>query len=250
MLAGANFRTPDGLDIAATADISLSGNTWIVGNNTELLNGASLSVSDGTVLRETFAGYVDVRPGSTSNSVVTYTDVVFKSTYSQSCVTVGTCTNHTDSVVEFAPEKGGHATLIFKNCTFENSMVLFEGLSDSDGTFTAMFDNCKFTALTNSELIRVENYLAGSTITVKDCTFDITATGNFAIIGGMGKNGTTVTFEGKNAFTGSIAKPTGAEQEGTADEIKIFSENLTVKACEMTNIVGADNIHVSGIVRK
>ena len=247
---GTDVKSDSNMKMTGDTSVDLNGKTWTVGDNTKLNNGASLTVSGGNVISETYSGYVSVRPGSSTDSVVTYTDVNFTGTYNAGRGTRGSSTTHTDYVVKFTPEAGGHTTFVFKNCTFTNSAIQFSGLSGNDGTFDVVFENCKFTALTNDAVIEVGSYLTNSNITVKDCTFDITATSNFSIIDGNYGRAATVTFEGENTFNAVVATPTGADKEGTAEEIKIFSENLNVKVCSAKTVNGLDTVSVSGIATK
>ena len=236
--------------MAADTDVALGGKTWTVGDNTKLADGADLTVSGGKVVCGTYSGYVGVRPGTTTDGVVTYTDVDFTGLYNAGRGTRGSSTTHTDYVLKYTPERGGHVKFLFKNCTFTNSAVQFSGLSGSDGTFEAVFENCTFTALTNDALIEVSNYLTDSTITIKNCTFNVTATSNFSVIDGNYGRAATVSFEGSNTFTGVVATPTGADKKGTAEEIKIFSDNLNVKVCSAKTVNGLDTVTVSGVVKK
>ena len=250
VLFGDDMQTPKSLTVTKDVALSLNGQTWTVGDNTKLADGANLSVSGGKVRCETYAGYVSVRPGTTTDSVVTYTDVDFTGLYNAGRGTRGSSTTHTDYVLKYTPEAGGHTKLVFKNCTFTNSAIQFSGLSGNDGTFEAVFENCTFNALTNSTLIEVGSYLTNSTITIKDCTFNVTATSNFSVIDGNYGRAATVNFEGSNSFNGVVATPTGADKKGTAEEIKIFSEDLNVKACSAKTVNGLDTVTVSGIIKK
>ena len=247
---GDDVATKSGLNMAADTDVALGGKTWTVGDNTKLADGADLTVSGGKVVCGTYSGYVGVRPGTTTDGVVTYTDVDFTGLYNAGRGTRGSSTTHTDYVLKYTPERGGHVKFLFKNCTFTNSAVQFSGLSGSDGTFEAVFENCTFTALTNDALIEVSNYLTDSTITIKNCTFNVTATSNFSVIDGNYGRAATVSFEGSNTFTGVVATPTGADKKGTAEEIKIFSDNLNVKVCSAKTVNGLDTVTVSGVVKK
>ena len=247
---GTDVKTDDYLNLKNDLEISLSGNTWTVGDNTKLLDGADLKVSNGTVKSTSYSGYIGIRPGSTTDGVVEYTNVKFVGEYNKSRGTRGSSTTHTDYILKYTPEAGGHAKLIFKNCIFENAAVQFSGLSGNDGTFEAIFEGCTFKGLTNNSLIEVGSYLTDSSITIKNCSFDVTATSNFSVIDGNYGGAATVNFEGSNSFTGAVATPTGADKKGTSEEIKIFSENLNVKVCSAKTINGLDTVTVSGIITK
>lgn len=244
----ADMKAVSSLDITNNTSLSLGGKTLTIGDNTELKNGANLTVSGGTVLRETYSGYVDVRPGTTTDSVITYTDVVFDNTYKTK--TYGPCTDRVESALEFCPENGGNATFYFKSCTFNNSRVLFEGLSGTTGSFTATFENCTFNNLGTSAGIEVANYLTGD-ITIKDCTFNLTAT---ATMYAVKSSNSTVTwnFEGINAVNGYAATASG--EEGTVDQIKVMN-NPSVKVYSInttnsTTVNGLGTVTVSGIATK
>ena len=247
IVLGADAKAESYLDISNDTTISLDGNTLTIGDNTELLNGSDLTVSGGTVLRETFSGYVDVRPGTTTDSVIKYTDVVFDNTYKT--MTYGPCTDRVKSALEFCPENGGSATFYFKNCTFNNSQVLFEGLSDTTGSFTATFENCTFNNLGTSAGIKVDNYLTG-TVTVKDCTFNLTATATMTAIESS-NSVVTWNFEGANTVNGYAATASG--ENGTVDQIKVMTPSVKVYSINTTNgtvVNGLDTVTVTGIAAK
>lgn len=247
---GGSVKTDDYLKIKGDVDVTLGGNTWTVGDNTKVVDGADLKVTGGTILSSSYSGSFDVRPGTTTDSVVEFSNVHFINTYRINRTTGGSSTTHADYVLKYTPEAGGHTKFVFKNCTFDNSAVKFSGLSGSVGTFEAVFENCTFAALTNSELIEVGSYLADSSITIRNCTFNVTATSNFSIVDGNYGRAATVNFEGSNSFNAVVATPTGADKKGTPEEIKIFSENLNVKACSAKTVNGLDTVTVSGIVTK
>ena len=244
---GADAKADSYLDISNNTTISLGGNTLTIGDNTKLTGGSDLTVSGGKVLRETYSGYVDVRPGTTTNSVITYTDVVFDNTYKTK--TYGPCTDRVESALEFCPENGGSATFYFKNCTFKNSQVLFEGLSGKNGSFTATFENCTFNNLGTSAGIAVDSYLTG-TITVKDCTFNLTAT---ATMNAIASSNSVVTwnFEGTNMVNGYAATASG--EDGTVDQIKVMNPSVKVYSINTTNgtvVNGLDTVTVTGSATK
>ena len=244
---GADVESAAYKDITADMNIDLGDKTLTIGDNTELKNGANLTVSGGKVLRETYSGYVDVRPGTTTDSVITYTDVVFENTYKS--MTYGSCTDRVESALEFCPENGGSATFYFKNCIFNNSQVLFEGLSGTTGSFTATFENCTFDNLGTSAGIAVANYLTG-TVTIKDCTFNLTATATMNAINSL-NSVVTWNFEGTNTVNGHAATASG--EPGTVDQIKVMNPSVKVYSINTTNgtvVNGLDTVTVTGIATK
>jgi hypothetical protein len=100
---------------------------------------------------------------------------------------------------------------LFKNCTFDNAAVLFEGLSGKTGTFEAVFENCTFNALTSSAPVYVQNFVTG-TIKMTGCTFnlDCTSTSASAIfISHVPSTNVTVTAE--NNTINAVAATTGVD---------------------------------------
>ena len=234
-------------DITNDLSIDLNGKSLTIADNTELKNGSNLTVSGGTIRRTTFSGYVDVRPEKTTDSVITYTDVTFENTYKTK--TYGPCTDRVESVLEYCPQDGGKATFYFKNCTFKNSNVLFEGLSGTTGYFTATFENCTFQNLGVSASIEVANYLEG-TVTIKNCTFDLTATGGMSAIESSNSKVTWI-FEGKNTVKGTAATASG--QEGSVDQIAVGNPAVKVYSINQnsgTVVNGLDTVAPSGIAVK
>ncbi len=105
-------------------------------------------------------------------------------------------------------------TYVFKNCTFENTFVSFEG---GKGNFDVSFENCRFNIEkpgNSSAAIYFARNTTG-TLSVSDCVFHVknnTKNRNYAIYheGGNGENqGTKVEVTLNNvSFTGEkIAKP-------------------------------------------
>ena len=164
------------LNRAITKDLSidLNGKTMDVTYSYNLSNGADLTVKNGTYETNKSYGHIDVRPSEGQESVVVFENVHFLNNYKGR--TTGTSTTRVISVLEFYSQgNGGKVTVLFKDCTFDNARVVFEGSSSYTGEFDVTFDNCTFNALTNSSLISVDAYPSG-TINIENCTFNLTCT--------------------------------------------------------------------------
>ncbi len=239
-------------DITKDVNIDLNGNTIAPTYSHKLSGGADLSMSNGNYVFENGVsyGHIDVRPGSTTDSVVSFEDMTFTSEKLNR--TYGPCTDRVESVVEFTPEAGGKTTFIFKNCTFNNAQVVFEGMSGKDGSFTATFENCTFNNLGTSAGIYAQNSLEG-TITVKDCTFNYTATASASAIGAQNAT-VTINFEGSNTVNGTAAtaythNPANGEDE--TYDIKIMTPSVKVVSVgSNTTVNGLDTVTVTGIATK
>lgn len=239
-------------DITNDVNIDLNSNTIAPTYSHKLSGGADLSMSNGTYVFENDVsfGHIDVRPGSTTDSTVSFEDMVFTSNKLNR--TYGPCTDRVESVVEFTPNTGGKTTFLFKNCTFNNAQVVFEGLSGQVGYFTATFENCTFNNLGTSAGIDVQNYLEGS-ITVKDCTFNYTATASASAVS-TSNSTVTINFEGTNAVVGTAATAythNSAIGEDETYDIKIMTPSVKVISVgSSTTVNGLDTVTVSGIATK
>ena len=241
-----NNSVPSKTHFTSSLSVDLSGKTLTMGDNVELKNGSNLVFTNGTVLRETYSGYVDVRPGATTNSTITYTGVHFTNNYKTK--TYGPCTDRVESAVEFCPENNGAASFVFKDCTFDNSQVLFEGLSGTTGNFTAIFENCTFNNLGTSAGIEVANYLTGN-ITVKNCIFNITATASAKALS-VSNSCVQIKFEGANYVNGYAATASG--EDGSVDQIKVMNPSVKVYSINTNSgstVEGLDTVTVSGIAQ-
>ena len=196
-----------GSSISKDADISLNGNTFEATNTITLGNDSDLTMSGGSYAVNGTYGHVDVRPSTAEGSVVLFEDVDFS--FNKKNVTNGPSTDRLGSVVEVcATATDANTVIVFKNCTFDNAQVLFEGMSGKTGTFDATFENCTFNALTSSAPIYVQNYVTG-TITVKNCEFNLSCTSSTAsAISISPSSSTSVTLVAENnKFNATAATP-------------------------------------------
>ena len=160
------------------ASINLNGKTFEATNTINLVDNADLTMTGGKYVVNGTYGHIDVRPNSADGSVLVYENVDFS--FNKLNNTNGPSTNRLGTVVEVCATATDAKTVIkFKNCTFDNAQILFEGLSGTTGIFEAEFENCTFNALTSSAPIYVQNYVKG-TITLKGCIFNLECTSSTA----------------------------------------------------------------------
>jgi len=200
--------------------IDLNGNAFNAGGTLELKNNANLTMSGGDYVVNGTYGHVDVRPSSEEGSTVVYEDVDFS--YNKKNNTYGPSTNRLGTVVEVcATVTGAKTVIVFKNCTFTNAQVLFEGLSGKVGEFEATFENCTFTALTSSAPIYVQNYVTG-TINLIGCTFNLECTSSSAsAVSVSSSTSTSVTINAQNNTINAVkATPTDGSVTGV-DVVKV-----------------------------
>ncbi|MBR6760178.1 MAG: hypothetical protein IKM03_07365 [Alistipes sp.] len=186
------------------ANINLNGNTFEATYSYTLKDNADLTMVGGNYEVNGTYGHVDVRPSTTEGSVVVFEDVDFS--YNKLGPSYGPSTNRLGSVVEVcANVTDAHTKILFKNCTFDNAQVLFEGMSGKTGTFEAEFDGCTFNALTSSAPIAVDNYVEG-TIKMTDCTFNLTCTSSTAsAVSVSSSSSTSVTVTATNNTINAVA---------------------------------------------
>lgn len=160
------------------ATIDLGGNAFEATTTIKLSNNANLTMAGGDYVVNSTFGHVDVRPTTAEGSVLTYENVNFS--FNKLGKTYGPSTNRLGSVVEVCAEvAGAHTKILFKNCTFDNAQVVFEGMSGKTGTFEAVFENCTFNALTSSAPVYIQNNVEG-TIEMEGCIFNLECTSSSA----------------------------------------------------------------------
>lgn len=223
-------------NISNDATIDLNGNTFEATNTITLGNNSNLTMIGGDYVVNSTYGHIDVRPSSAEGSVVTYEDVNFA--FNKLGPTYGTCTNRLGSVVEVCATATDAKTVIkFKNCTFDNAQILFEGMSGKTGTFEAEFDGCTFNALTSSAPIEVMNYVKG-TIKLTNCTFNLECTSSFAsAVSVSSSTSTAVTVTAKNnTLNATAATPytyDASKGETEVHNIKVFGTPNNIKLISM-----------------
>jgi len=241
-------------DITKDVDINLSGNTIAPTHSFKLKNGSDFAMRGGNWVFENSAsfGHLDVRPGSTVDSIISFENVVFTS--KKLSKTFGPSTDRVEKVVQFTPDDGGAATFVFRDCTFNNAQVLFSGLSNTTGTFTATFENCVFNNMGTEAGIYVQNYLNGR-IVVKNCTFNCTATRAELPAIGVQNSTVTIGFEGNNIVNGIAATeythdPSAGEDETYDIKVNGTPSVVVVNQGRSTTVTGLDSVTVNGIASK
>ena len=233
-------------DIKNDATIELGGNTLTMTSSDQKVSG-NLNVIGGEV--NVTNGYFDFRPTESDKAAV-FEGVDFVNTKKEK--TWGNSTDRVESAVEFCPPDAGlTAKVIFRDCNFYNSNVIFEAMSGKDGTVEVLIERCPFTNFGNSSDIEVSIYLTID-ISIKDCTFYMTAPSNVRIIDAMSSSTVTVNFEGNNVVNGEAATPTNDPAlVGAPDEIKVFtSQSVKVAGVSVDTVNGLDTVTVNGIATK
>ena len=226
--------------------INLAGNTLTLTGSDQEVSG-NLTVTGGTV--DNSKGFFDVRPNDTTSKIV-YENVDFTSNVKKK--TYGNSTNWSVSAVEVcAPTQGNVIDIVFRNCNFKNSNVVFEGMSGKDFTVNALFEGCTFeNRITNSEAIDISNYVTAN-ITIKNCSFDMTVTSNVNVLDALSSSNVTVKFEGNNTVNGIAAIPTDSSLAETENEVRVYSTtSLKVTSSGIDTVNGLDTVTVSGIATK
>jgi len=238
--------------ISNDANIILGGNTFEATYSYELKDNADLTMTGGNYEVNGTYGHVDVRPSTAEGSEVVFEDVDFS--FNKLGPTYGTCTDRLGSVVEVCATADGAKTVIkFKNCTFDNAKVLFEGMSGKTTEIEATFENCTFNALTSSAPIEVANYVKG-TIKVVGCTFNLECTTSSASAIEVTNNpSTAVTVTAENnkinatAATPHTYDPAAGETE--VDNVKVFGTPANIKfiSADSNTTVNETNTTKTGI---
>jgi hypothetical protein len=138
------------------------------------------------------------------------------------------------SVVEVCASVADAKTVIkFKNCTFDNAMVLIEGMSGKTGIVEAVFEGCTFNALTSSAPIKVDNYVT-ATIEVKNCIFNLECTSSVASAISVSSSSSTsvVLTATNNTFNAVAATPytfDASKGETEAHNVKVNGTPANIK---------------------
>jgi hypothetical protein len=225
------------------AVINLNGNTFTPSTAITLSNNADLTMVGGDYEVNTYSGYVDVRPSSADGSAVVYENVHFTSNYITK--TNGPSTNRLGSVVEVCAAATDAKTVIkFKNCTFDNAMVLIEGMSGKTGIVEAVFEGCTFNALTSSAPIKVENYVT-ATIEVKNCTFNLECTSGVAsAISLSSSSSTSVVLTATNNALNAVAA-TPYTYDASKGETEVHNVKVNGTPANIKFISAYDNATVT-----
>lgn len=218
--------------IENNATIDLDGNKFKATGTINLNNNADLTMTGGDYEVNGTYGHIDVRPSSAEGSELLFEGVDFS--YNKKEKTYGSSTNRLGSVVEIcATVADAHTKIKFKDCTFDNAMVQFEGLSGKTGTFEAEFINCTFNALTSSAPVNVVNYVKG-TIKMTGCTFNLECTSSTASavsISPSSSTEVTLVADG-NTLNAKAATPytyDASHGETEADNVKVNGTPKNIK---------------------
>ena len=253
---GGIFKVESDLTMSGTiaGDLYLDlGDNGFEGTNTiTLSNNADLTMYDGDYVVKSTYGHVDVRPSSTEGSTLLFENVDFS--YEKLGKTYGPSTNRLGSVVEVcATVSDAKTVVVFRNCTFNNAQVLFEGLSGTVGVFEATFDGCTFNALTSSSPIEVTNYVKG-TLNVINCTFNLECTSSTASAISVSPSSSTsiVINANNNTMNATAATPyTYDESKGETevDNVKVNGTPANIKFISSYDncTVNESNTTVTGI---
>lgn len=173
-----------GSDFASNEDtiLDLNGNTLTAISDLEVHNG-DLTMSNGTLLKTSSVGSIDIRPTENSaDNVIKFENMNFINTAEMSHI--GPSSNSTLDMIEVHLRTATDLYIEFSDCYFENAKVIFEGFNDSNGTIYATFKNCHFNNFGNQDAIhaRTSNNV-NVEIDLIDCTFDLETTSNIAAIG-------------------------------------------------------------------
>lgn len=241
-----NHVSLDGKTLTHSISIDLAGNTLELTKQTINANGNSFIIKNGTVISSGTFGYFDLRGDWTDEDSVIFEDVNFIGEYYKNHGTRGSSTTYTDTILKYVPNQGSNINILFKDCSFKDCRIEFNGTSGNIGAFDTTFDNCTFDCLTNSNIIYCNNYISDSTITIKDCAFDITVTSNVTMIESRSSS-VVIKAEGTNYVNGDIAIATGEELVGTPDEVKLYTTQ-SLKLCS-EKISGEDTFILNGITK-
>lgn len=235
--------------ISNDAVINLNNHTFEATGTIKLGNNADLTMVGGNYEVNGTYGHVDVRPSTVEGSTVIYEDVDFS--FNQLSKTNGSSTNRLGSVVEVCAVAVDAKTVIkFKNCTFDNAQIVFEGLSGTTGEFDAVFENCTFNALTSSAPIYVQNYVKG-TLTLTGCVFNLECTSSTASAVSVSPSTSTsvVVNATDNTLNAVAATPYTYDPSKGETEVHTVKVNGTPKDIKFISAYANTTVNETGTVK-
>ncbi len=169
-------------DIGSQVGIDLNGTTQKIMDSIRAEDGQSLTMINGTVVKETTFGKVRFDTVADSEQAGVFEGVTF--TNAKGVSTSGSSSNATDVMIQIVP-KNGVGKYIFKNCVFNNACVYINGLAGSALTesdkIEVIFENCIFNNWGNADAIDIDDYGRG-TVTITGCTFNMETTSNVSVV--------------------------------------------------------------------
>lgn len=209
--------------------IDMSGSSQPIENSIKVEDGKSLTMSNGTLEKNGTFGKIrfDNEKGLDSEGETQagiFNDMTFKNTK-------GSVTD----MVQIVPRGDSTGKYIFRNCHFIDANVVINGLSGDEygdnGHVEIVFENCTFDINGWPAINFSSNYCTGS-MTVKDCTFNMTTTAGFsAAIQADGSKALSLTFAGTNYINNNGANTVNAYVPGTG-----------------ATVTGTDTIEITGDV--
>lgn len=176
--------------------IDMSGSSQPIQDSIKVEDGKSLTMSNGTLEKNGTFGKIrfDNEKGLDSEGETQagiFNDMTFKNTK-------GSVTD----MVQIVPRGDSTGKYIFRNCHFIDANVVINGLSGDEygdnGQVEIVFENCTFDINGWPAINFSSNYCTGS-MTVKDCTFNMTTPAGFsAAIQAGGSKALSLTFAGTN----------------------------------------------------
>lgn len=210
--------------------IDMSGSSQPIEASIKVEDGKSLTMSNGTLEKNGTFGKIrfDNEKGLDSEGEIQagiFNDMTFKNTK-------GSVTD----MVQIVPRGDSTGKYIFRNCHFIDANVVINGLSGDEygdnGQVEIVFENCTFDINGWPAINFSSNYCTGS-MTVKDCTFNMTTPAGFsAAIQAGGSKALSLTFAGTN-YINNISDNTNfwAYEPGTS-----------------ATVTGKDTIAITGTV--
>jgi predicted ribosomally synthesized peptide with SipW-like signal peptide len=192
--------------------IDMSGSSQPIQNSIKVEDGKSLTMSNGTLKKNGTFGKIrfDNEKGLDSEGETQagiFNDMTFKNTK-------GSVTD----MVQIVPRGDSTGKYIFRNCHFIDANVVINGLSGDEygdnGQVEIVFENCTFDINGWPAINFSSNYCTGS-MTVKDCTFNMTTPAGFsAAIQAGGSKALSLTFAGTNYINNNGANTVYAFMPG------------------------------------
>ena len=194
--------------------IDMSGSSQPIQDSIKVEDGKSLTMRNGTLEQNGAFGKIrfDNEKGLASEGETQagiFNDMTFKNN-----------TGGVADMVQIVPRGDSTGKYIFRNCHFIDANVVINGLSGDEygdnGQVEIVFENCTFD-INGWPAINFSSNLCTGSMTVKDCTFNMTTPAGFsAAIQAGGSKALSLTFAGTNYINNNGANTVWAYEPGTS----------------------------------
>ena len=189
--------------ISSDVSIDLNGMTLRANGVLNIKGSAEMILKNGNYELNNETGSIQVRPTEVDGCTLIAENVNFINNFlKRSNPSWSFTNNRTQNMLITCPETSGDIPVMLRitKCTFKNAIITFGGLSRDIpcvSNLDAVFDNCKFEALTGSKIIEVNAHVTGD-LKFDNCNFNLTCTYSTSCIDIVNWDSTSLNFVALN----------------------------------------------------